>query len=253
MRFALIALLLATAAAASEDFTVVSKNTLNGNPSENTTNYLSDNRARMEQRGHDMIIDLTSGTMTILDSRKKTYYTVTKADLDELKARMQEKLSTPEAKKGMEAMQGMSSVMASSIEVKKTGNSRKVGSYSCDEWEITMNAMTTMKECVTSEVKYPAHAYEAFRKLSASMSAMNPFAPAPKPGESLGEKMAAIKGYPVATSMVIDVMGNKTTTQSEVISISRAPIPASTWEVPAGYTKVENPMKKAFEGHGGHD
>jgi hypothetical protein len=250
MRFMLTALLFASAARGSEDFTVVSKNTLNGSPAGNTTNYLSENHARMEQRGHDVIIDVKSGTMTILDNRKKTWYAVTKADTDELNARMKEKMSSPEAKKGMEAMQGMTSAMASNIEVKKTGNSRKVGSYSCDEWEITMNAMTTMKECVTSEVKFPAHAYEAFRKFGASMSGASPFAPAAKAGESLGEKMAAIKGYPVATSMVIDVMGNKTTTTSEVIEISHAAIPASTWEVPAGYTQIENPMKKAFDHHG---
>ena len=253
MRFTLTVLLLATAAGASEDFTVVSKNTLNGKPSENTTNYLSDNHARMGQRGHDVIIDVKSGTMTILDARKKTWYAVTKADLDELNAKMKEKMSSPEAKKGMEAMQGMTAAMASSIEVKKTGNSRKVGSYTCDEWQITTNAMTTMKECVTSEVKFPAHAYEAFRKFGASMSGASPFAPAVKPGESLGEKMAAIKGYPVATSMTIDVMGNKTTTESEVIEISHAAIPASTWEVPAGYSKIDNPMKKAFDRQGSRD
>jgi hypothetical protein len=109
--------------------------------------------------------------------------------------------------------------------------------------------MSTMKECVTSEVKYPAHAFEAFRSFGESMRASNPFASTAKSGESLGEKMKAIKGFPVATSMTIDVMGNKSTTETEVVEISHSSIPASTWEVPAGYTKIENPMMKAFDHH----
>ena len=54
----------------------------------------------------------------------------------------------------------------------------------------------------------------------------------------------------VPTTTAIDVLGTRTTTESEVIEIRRGPIPASAWEIPAGYTKVENPMLKAFEGKG---
>ena len=254
MRFAawtLTALLFAAGAAlASDDITIVSKKILNGKPSGNTTNYLSGDHARMEQSGgHATIIDLKTDTMTTLDLVKKTYYTVTKKDMEELNAKMKERMNTPEAKKGMEAMKGMADGMAASYEVKKTGETRRVGSFTCEEWLITMSAMSTMKECVTSEVKYPAHAFEALRSFGESMRASSPFASMAKSGESLGEKMKAIKGFPVATAMTIDVMGNKSTTETEVVEISHSSIPASTWEVPTGYTKIENPMMKAFDHH----
>jgi hypothetical protein len=254
MRFTvwmLTALLFAAgAAAASDDMTVISKNVHNGKPAANTTTYLSGDHARMgESGGHEMIVDAKSETMTTLDGAKKTYYTTTKEDMEAFKAKMQERMNSPEAKKGMEAMNGMAQGMADESEVKKTGEKRKVGGYDCEEWVITMTSMSTMKECVSTEVKYPAHAYEAFKAFGARMSGGSPFSSMAKSGESLAEKMRAIKGYPVATSITTDVMGMKTTTEIEVIEISRAPIPASTFEVPAGYTKIANPMLAAFDRH----
>jgi hypothetical protein len=79
------------------------------------------------------------------------------------------------------------------------------------------------------------------------MSGLGPMA---QSGAELAEKMKAMKGYPVATSMKMDIMGQKTTSETEVIEVRRGSIPASAWEIPAGYTKIENPMLKAFEGHG---
>ena len=43
---------------------------------------------------------------------------------------------------------------------------------------------------------------------------------------------------------------HKSTSESEVIEVRKGSIPASAWEIPAGYTKIENPMLKAFEGGG---
>ena len=79
---------------------------------------------------------------------------------------------------------------------------------------------------------------------------MSGFGAMAQSGAELAEKMKAMKGYPVSTSMKMDVMGQKTTSETEVIEVRKGSIPASAWEIPAGYTKIENPMLKAFEGHG---
>lgn len=243
--------LAACAASASDDMTIVSKTTLNGKPSGTTTSYVTSDHSRSgETGGHEMIIDAKSGTMTTLDGAKKTYYTVTKQDMDDFNAKMKERMSSPEAKKGMEMMQGMAGEMAKSYEVKKTGETRKVGAWTCEEWVITMGEMFTMKECVTSEVKYNPRASEAFRAFGERMRGSSPFAPVVKDGESLSDKMKTIKGFPVATSTTTNVMGNKSTTESEVIEINHSAIPASTWEPPADYKKVANPMLKAFNRRG---
>ena len=245
----LTALLFAAAgASASDDMTVVSKNTHNGSPAGNSTTWMSSDHSRTQAaEGHDMIMDLKAGTITTIDHKKKTYYTITKDDMKQMNAAMQERMNTPEGKKGMEMMQKMTAGMADSYQVKKTGQTRKVGSYTCEEWTITMGAMSTTKECVTSEVKYPEHAYEAFKAFGESMRSSSPYA---KIGEGMVDKMKAIKGFPVATSVTTEVMGNKSTIESEVIDISHAAIPPSTWEVPAGYTKIAPPMMKAMAPHG---
>ena len=241
-----------TAAAASDDLTIVSSHTDNGKPGPTTTSYMASDHVRMASGdGQESLVDLKTGVMTMLDGKKKTYYTITKQDLEQLKVKMQERMNDPEMKKGMEMMGKMSEGMAGSIDVKKTGETRTVAGFRCDEWVITMNTFTTMKECVTSELQYPAHAFEAYKDYSESMAKMmSGFAPMAKSGAELAEKMKAMKGYPVATSMKMDVMGQKTTSETEVTEVRKGSIPASAWEIPAGYTKIENPMLKAFEGRG---
>ena len=79
---------------------------------------------------------------------------------------------------------------------------------------------------------------------------MSGFGAMAKSGAELAEKMKAMKGYPVATSMKMDVMGQKTTSETEVTEVRKGSIPSSAWEIPAGYTKIDNPMLKALEGRG---
>ncbi len=251
--FALSSLLFVAAAArASDDLTIVSKHTLNGKPGGTTTSYLASDHVRMAREGgNETIVDLKTGVMTSLDGKKKTYFTVTKQDMEQLGARMKERMNTPEMKKAMEAMAGMSGSMAGSFDVRKTGETRKVAGYRCEEWTITMGTFSTIKECVTTDLQYPVHAFDTYKEFSEGMkNMMSAFGPMAKAGADLAEKLKGMKGYPVATATAVDVMGTRSTTESEVTEVRKGPIPASAWEIPAGYTKIENPMLKAFETHG---
>jgi len=242
----------AGAVVASDDLTIVTKHTHDGKPAGTTTSYLASDHVRMaHEEGHETIVDLKTGVMTTLDGKKKTYYTVTKQDMEQMAVKMKERMNDPEMKKAMEAMQSMSAGMSTSFDVKKTGATRKIAGFSCEEWTITMGTLSTIKECVTSELQYPAHAWDTYKDFSESMKNMtSAFGPMAKSGAELAEKLKNMKGFPVASSTVIDVMGNKTTIESEVIEVRRGSISASAWEIPAGYTKIENPMLKAFESHG---
>ncbi len=240
----------AGAAAASDDLTVVSKHTLNGKPGSTTTSYMSADHIRMAEEGHETIVDVKAGVTTTLDTKKRTYYTTTKQDLEQFAAKMKEKMNDPETKRAMEAMASMSSGMAGTTEVKKTGASRTVAGFRCEEWAITVTGLYTIKECLTSDLQYPVHAFDAYKAYGESMKdLMSSFRPMAKSGAELAEKMKAMKGFPVSTSMAMDVMGNKTTTESEVVEVRKGSIPASAWEIPAGYAKIDNPMLKAFESH----
>lgn len=237
---------------AADDLTVVSIVTTNGQPSGTETRYISSDHIRTSSaQGTDVIIDLKSGVMTNINGKNKTYYTVTKQDMDSMSAKMTERMNDPKMKQAMAMMQGMSSSMSSTAEVKKTGVTRKVAGYACEEWMITMGSMMTIKECVTSDLKYPVQSWEALAEFSESMrKSMSGFGPSAKAGADFAEKMKSIKGFPVATSTIVDAGIAKTASTSEVTDVRRTPIVAATWDVPAGFTKVDNPMMKSLQAHG---
>lgn len=62
------------------------------------------------------------------------------------------------------------------------------------------------------------------------------------PLAALQSQFQKIKGFPLKSSLTVtgSPLGN-TTVQTSVISVSKAPLPASTFTVPAGYTKSAGP------------
>ena len=254
--FSLLTFFLAAGSAsfscAAEDMTVVSNVTTNGKPGGIETNYISADHIRHSQpQGTDVIIDLKAGTMTNINEKKKTYFVMTKQDMEAMQAKMAERMNDPKMKQAMAMMQGLGSSVASSTEVKKTGVTRKVAGYACEEWLINMGGMMTMTECVTNDLKYPAQSWAAMADFNESMrKTMSGFGPSAKAGADYAEKMKSIKGFPVATSSTVDAGVMKMTTTSEVTDVRHDPIPASTWQVPAGFTQVENPMLKSMRESG---
>jgi hypothetical protein len=244
----------ATRGRAADELTVISNVSTNGKPAGIETNYISNEHIRTSHPGgSDMIIDLKTGVMTNINDSKKTYYEVTKQDLEAMQAKMAEKMNDPKMKQAMAMMQGMSQSMAASTEVKKTGVSRKVAGFGCEEWTISMGPMMTLTECVTNDLKYPVQSWAALAEFQESMRKSmsgNGFGPSAKSGADFAEKMKSVKGFPVASSSTVDAGVTKMTNSSEVTEVRHTAIPASTWEVPAGFTKVDNPMMRAFQEHG---
>jgi len=67
---------------------------------------------------------------------------------------------------------------------------------------------------------------------------------------TMQEQLKKLKGFPLANTTTTSVMGHRSVSSSEVTSIKQGPIPASAWEIPAGYKKVDNPMTKAMARRG---
>jgi len=236
----------------ADELTVTSKVTTNGQPGGTQTSYISSDHIRhSESKGNDVIIDLKNGTMTNIDGKKKTYFVMTKQDMQTVQAAMAARMNDPKMKQAMAMMQGMSSSMASDTEVKKTGVTRKVAGYACEEWLINMGGMVSMTECVTNDLKYPVQSWAALADFQESMRKSMSFGPSAKSSADYAEKMKSIKGFPVASTSTVDAGITKITTATEVTNVSRTPIASSTWDVPAGFTKVENPMLKSLREHRG--
>lgn len=255
----------AGAAAASDDLTIVSRVSRDGKPAGTNTSYLAADHVRMAREDkHETIVDMKTGTMTELDNEKKTYSVITKQDMERLKVQMQEQMNSPEMKEARERMEKMTPAEKKQMEaamgglvpefsVRRAGTSRKIAGYGCEEWTMTIGEMSRSKQCLTNDLKYPAHAWDAYKDFAEGLkSSLAMFGPLAKSGEEMAEKMKEMKGFPLAATTSIDIMGHKSTVETEVTEVRRGAIPASAWEVPAGYTKTENQMVKAFErrGHG---
>jgi hypothetical protein len=251
-------ILVAAAPAVAEDLTIVSMMTREGGAPTTATSYLSADHARMVQPdGQEMILDLKTGQMTVLDGRKKQYFVITRQDMDQVRARLQQQMNSPEMQRAQEQMKNlppdiqkrMQAAMggiASSVEVRKTGTSRKIAGYNCENWTVTMGQFSKTEECLTSDLPLPVQAWDMYRDFAESMrSMMSAMGPMAKGMTQLQEKMKDLRGYPLVVTTRVTLMGRPMITTSEVVEVKKGPIPASAWAIPAGYAKVENPMAKA--------
>ncbi len=248
---------LAGAFAAAQDLTIVSKVTRDGGAPETTTSYLSSERVRMAHGdGREAMIDYKLGQMISIDNKKKTYSVTTEKDMDEWATKMQERMNSPEMRKAREAMKDLPPEQRKAIagsgagmfEVEKAGTSRKIAGYTCENWTIAIGQISRSEECLTTELKFPVQSFDMYkrymermRSLMASMGAMG------LDVDKMSEQFKKMKGYPLAVTTTVDIMGRKSVTSSEVVEIKRMPIPASAWEIPAGYTKVANSFARGLE------
>jgi hypothetical protein len=244
--------------AIAEDLTIVSKVTHDGGPAETSTSYISSDHVRMSQPdGNEAIVDLKSGQMSMLDGKKKTYYVITRQDIDAMAVKIQEQMNSPEMKKAQEQMknlppeiqQRMSGMFA--VDVEKSGSTRTIAGYKCDNWTITIGQFSRTEECVTNELKFPLQAWDMYRGYADSMkNLMTAMGPMARSVATMQEQFKKMKGFSLASTTTMNVMGRKSASVSEVTAIKQGPIPASAWEIPAGYTKVDNPMMKAIARRG---
>lgn len=246
-----------TVPAFATDMTIVSKVTRNDAAPQTAMSYISEDHIRMPQgESRETIVDLKSGQMTTLDHRKKTYYITTRADMDAFAARMREQMNSPEMKKAQEQMKGMSAedrrrvdsaMSAFAFDVHKEGTSRKIAGYSCDNWIVKMGQFSKSVECVTSELKLPERMWTTYKDFLDTMrSAMGAMGPMARNAANMQEQFKKMKGFPLATTTTVDIMGHKSVTASEVTEVRQGSIPSSAWEIPSGYTKIDNPMMSAM-------
>lgn len=251
---AAVALVLAATVPAFADLTIVSKLSEDGK-TETATSYLSANKARMVQPGgHETIIDGAKGEMILVDHNKKQYSVMTKQDMEDAAARMQEQMkqanaqmeaamknAPPETREQMKKMMGsMSGGMAAAVDVKKGTGGRQIAGYKCENWIVTVGEMSKTEECLSIDLPFPTESWQAFRSMEGSLQSMGPGA------KALQEKMKEAKGFPLASTTTTNVMGKTQTSSTEVQEIKKDPIDPSVFELPAGYEKADSPLKDSM-------
>ncbi len=247
-------------AAAADELTIVSKRTTNGKDEGIATSYIGTDHVRMAQpEGQEFMADLKTGTLTIIDGKKRTYSVISRQDIQNLQVQLQTKMKQMEAQRKQaeeqmknmppalrEKMQGMMGGLAGSIDVKKTGVTRSVAGYACETWTVSVGKISNSEECLAASVPYPQQAWDGYKEWSESLSQMMG---SMGMGQGMAEMQAKFKdmrGIPLSSRTTVSVLGRNTETTSEVTEIRKGPIPASAWETPAGFKKVESEMLKGL-------
>src|SRR5690348_2987014 len=170
-----LAILILTGAASAQDLTIVSKHTTSDGRIQTMTSYITADRVRAAQSdSSEMMFNLKSGDLTIVDPKKKQYYVMTQKDIDDVSAMIKERMNSPEMKRAMEQMKSlppeqqkrMQEMMGGmlAMNVEDAGTSRTIAGYQCENWIVTIGQLSRSEQCVTTDLKLPDAAWAGYRR-----------------------------------------------------------------------------------------
>jgi len=249
------ALVLLAVPGLAEDLTIVYKDNTGGT----RTDYFTATKMRTSTADSETIVDFSTGSITMIDKKKKEYSQVTaeqieaamkqgQAQMAQAQAQAQAQMEqakanmTPEMRAKMEQMMGgMGGAFAGAITVTK-GGTKKVAGYDTQQYTITMG--DTMKREVwnTTALQLPFDPAQ-FRRMSGFT---NPaaFGPMAQSMSKMADKMKEVQGFTLAETTSIKVMGRGNETSKEAVEVKKGPVAADAFTVPAGFKQVESPMLK---------
>lgn len=206
-----------------------------GGPRNTTsTQYFgSDAMKTVSSDGQDSIIRFDSGKIISIDNKQKTYTEVTVDQLNEMFTKKTAEAGPDQEKMAqMRKMMGqMGQQMTDSVTVTKVGPGETIAGYETEKYLV--KGFMEMEISAAPSLKMPALYYDAMK-----MRALrNPMFDMSK----LYDEMKKIQGMALKTVMTMKMMNMEIKTVTEVTSVEKGPVPASTFEVPAGYKAV--PMK----------
>jgi hypothetical protein len=237
--------------AAAEDLTITYQITgRGGNTPVTATQYYTTNKIRTTDGEHDSILDLAGGRILVIDNKKKEYSEITVSEMEammkQVSAQMDEAMKNvpPAMREQMAKMMGGGAGAAASISVTK-GGTRKVAGYTCQEYTIAMGENFKNNTCNTTALQIPFDPAQ-FRRLA---TFSNPAFM--RNAAKVTEELQKVEGIPLAETTSVSAMGRSMNTTKEATEVKKGPVAASVFEPPAGYKKVESPLKSAGQGRPG--
>jgi len=230
---------IATSVASAQDLTLHETTTstgMGGRGATNLTNtrYITSNAIKMtSSSGTDTIIQLAEGKIITIDNNKKTYSEITVKQLNDMLAKLSSEQGGAENAEAMAAMRKMMGQVTEATAVTKVGAGENIAGYATDKYLIS--GMLNMEIYAAPDLKMPALYYDAMKM----QVVKNPMFDMQK----LYEEMKKIQGTPLKTVMTMKMMNMEMKTTSVVTSVEKTPIPASVFQVPAGYTLVANKLQ----------
>lgn len=217
--------------ASAEDLTIVTRVTPpKGKPS-TTTQYITADKIRTGDGNGDTIVDVTSGQLTFIDHKKKTYY---QTSLQEMRAHFAQFEEMLQSNPILEKMLGG----AKEVSVEKTSETREIAGYACTKYVLSMGEKFVFEIWATSALKPPIQYYDARKMAYATVG------PLAGRFEKMFDEMKKIDGFSLATVVDTKIMGMNLHSESEATEVKKGPVPASAFEPPAGYKQKKSPFAK---------
>lgn len=189
-----------------------------GQPDKDQINktYILGEKMRVESGSSVTIMRADKKIMWNIMTDQKQYMEMTFEQMDQM------------ASMGMSMLKGKKEL---DFTFKKTDATKKIKNWNCYE-VIVESQMMKQKMWLTEDLPYNK---EDFYKFYSNMPR------AKKLAESFF-KAKELKGYPVYTETEMNMMGMKIESTSELISIEKKSMSGEIFELPQGYTKMDNPM-----------
>jgi hypothetical protein len=219
-----------------------------------STLYLDGDKMRAENAKtsgeHTVIIDAANKKMMTINDAEKTYMEITQADMERMagfiasqRAAMEERMKSmpPEQRKKMEEMMGGQMMGGAAkphdFKFEKMGGKKTVSGFSCEMYRISEDGKPKDEVCLApwspsfitradfgGLIKFSQEMQKSLGNLAGGNR--HPF-----------DQFDKAPGFPVLRHPL------EPGQEDEVLkSLKRGSIPASTFAVPAGYTKKEMPM-----------
>ena len=222
----------------SQDLTMHSTTTSSGmmgkgGGSVTSTEYFSKNAIKTSSSdGNDSIMRFDTQKLISIDNNKKTYSEMTFQQLQD----MLNKAGAAAGEMSDEDMAIMKKMMgqtATSFSITEAGPGENIAGYATKRY--LLRGPMEVEILAASELQLPAAYYDVmkFRMPSTPMFDMR----------KMYDEMKKISGIPLKSVTTFRMMGNEMKTTKVVQSIEKGPIPASVFEVPAGYKRVDAALK----------
>lgn len=222
-----------------------------GEQKKESTWFYDQGHIRVETMGQIMIVELKSGTMTLVNPKLKSYAQVTldelvqKRDAQMASIKAQLPMMPPEQRTQVEAQLKKAEEAAAKVPVlNKTKKSDKVGSVACQIYQWT-TAQGKGEACIASKVPVDV---SGFRKDTTALAELM----AKKRAGSAQASMAILQlgryGFPMRMVETISMGARTLQITSEFKNLKKAKLSKAKFSAPKGFKKttLEEMMKASF-------
>jgi hypothetical protein len=230
--FCLLSLLLiAGGPAAATDLTIISKVT-NDKGTDTSTTYITETRFRMVGAEADIIFEIDTGRMIQVDHKKKKYFVTS---LEELNAQMAQLTKMFDENPMLGKMMGD---LTADAQVRKLTDTRTIAGYECVHYVLDLGKNISVDLWVAPDLKPPVSYHDARKLLYAQMG------PMAKQFEKMIDEFKKMEGFSLASTTETKFMGREMVVKEEAQEVKKGPIPAATFEPPAGYKQGKSPFRQ---------